>query len=162
MLTNEHTQVHFHLHTYTTHAHTHTHRGTSGIHAHRKVLIGCCPALHDAIYWLRVQYPVARDSIAYNGRRGAATHAYTHTHIPSLSPRLSLSCTERLTHICVVYAAVLDASTNAFGPLPFDGIRHRYELEPRDATWQNKAHRRTARTRHSFCSVAPPAAVACE
>jgi len=32
-------------------------------HAHRKVLIGCCPALHDAIYWLRVQYPVARDNI---------------------------------------------------------------------------------------------------
>jgi len=50
-------------------------------HAHRKVLIGCCPALHDAIYWLRVQYPVARDNIeqkswvevaqtADKGRRG--------------------------------------------------------------------------------------------
>lgn len=80
-----HTQTHFHLHshTQTLAPPTYIHARTTGIHAHRKVLIGCCPALHDAIYWLRVQYPVARDSIAYNEKRGC--HCHTYIHIDTLT-----------------------------------------------------------------------------
>lgn len=134
-----------HTHTNTlTHTVTVTHKfaQSTGIHAHRKVLIGCCPALHDAIYWLRVQYPVARDNIACTVLERVNREREGGKGNGAGAERQTDRQTERLTEkrAYVVYAvAFWMPGQNAFGPLPFDGIRHRsavrgashrHELEP--------------------------------
>lgn len=123
-----HTNTHTPTHT-PTHTHQHTLAQSTGIHAHRKVLIGCCPALHDAIYWLRVQYPVARDNIActvleWERERERGTHRQT----------------KREACVCCLCRRVLDVGTKRFWPF---------------AVWWHSASQRAMNSRHAQWHIVP-------